>query len=169
MRFSLITGAAASALVLSACGSETSGTFTTEDGETGEYSVDQDSGESSMTVQTPDGEVSMRTSTDLPDDLPAGFSVIAGAQVLSSTLIDQGETKGSLVTFRSDKSPEEIADYYRTQAESAGIAIQIETNMNGGKMTGGENEATGTTFSVSAYPDDEGTTTAQLTIAEEPG
>jgi hypothetical protein len=156
------------ALALSACGSESSGEFTTEDGEAGEYSIDNDSGETTMTVQTPDGEVSLRSGTDVPVDLPAGFSLISGADIVSNTIIDQGETRGALVTFTSDRTPEEIADFYRAEAEDAGIEIQIETSMNGGKMIGGENETTGTTFSVSAYPDEDGTT-GQLTISEEPG
>lgn len=169
MRFSLISLSAASVLMLAACGSETSGEFTTEDGETGEYVIDADSGESSMTVQTEDGTVSMRTNTAAPDDLPAGFTLVGGAEVLSNTIIDQGDTKGSLTTFRTEKSPDDIVAHYRGEAESAGITIQIETSMNGGKMIGGENEQTGTTFSVSAFPDDEGTVTGQLTISEEAG
>ncbi|UAB77559.1 hypothetical protein INR77_12265 [Erythrobacter sp. SCSIO 43205] len=168
MRLITVT-ALASSLALAACGSETEGEFTTEDGESGEYRIDQSSGESSMTVETEDGTVSMVTNSDAPTNLPAGFTMISGAQVLSNTMIDDGETKGSLTTFRSEKSPEEIAAHYREQAEEAGITIQIETNLNGGKMLGGENEATGTTFSVSAYPDDEGVVTGQLTISEEPG
>lgn len=161
--------AAMSTLALAACGSETEGDFVTDDGDTGEYQIDRSTGESSMTVETEDGTVSMVTNTDAPADLPAGFTLVSGAEVLSNTMIDNGETKGSLTTFRSDKSPEEIAAHYHSEAESAGITIQIETNMNGGKMIGGENDTTGTTFSVSAFPDDEGVVTGQLTISEEPG
>ncbi|MEM1050579.1 MAG: hypothetical protein AAGI28_00655 [Pseudomonadota bacterium] len=169
MRISFIATAAASALALTACGSETSGEFATEDGETGEYAIDNDSGEMSMTVETEDGTVSMRTNTETPDQLPAGFTLMSGSEVLSNTIIDQGETKGSLTTFRTDNSPDDIVAHYRGEAESAGITIQIETSMNGGKMIGGENEENGTTFSVTAFPDDDGVVTGQLTISEEPG
>ncbi len=169
MRLSIVAAAAVSTLALAACGSETEGEFTTDDGETGEYRIDQSSGESSMTVETEDGTVSMVTNSDAPTDLPAGFTMVSGAEVLSNTLINNGETKGSLTTFRTDKSPDEVAAHYRAEAEDAGITVQIETNMNGGKMIGGENEATGTTFSVSAFPDDQGVVTGQLTISEEPG
>jgi hypothetical protein len=169
MRISIVAAAAVSTLVLTACGSETEGEFTTEDGETGEYRIDQSSGESSMTVETEDGTVSMVTNSDAPTDLPAGFTLVGGAEVLSNTMIDQGGTKGSLTTFRTDKSPDDIVAHYRSEAEGAGITIQIETSINGGKMIGGENEQTGTTFSVSAFPDDEGVVTGQLTISEEGG
>ncbi len=153
-----------SALILTACGSESSGEFATEGGETGEYTIDRSSGEASMTVDTPEGEVSMRTGADVPIDLPAGFSLIGGAKVLSNTVVDQAEGKGSLITFTTDKSPEEIAEFYRAEAEAAGIEIQIETSINDGRMLGGEG-ATGTTFSITAYPTEDGTT-GQLVIGE---
>ena len=55
MRISIAAAVAASTLALAACGSETEGEFTTEDGETGEYQIDRATGESSMTVETDDG------------------------------------------------------------------------------------------------------------------
>ena len=168
MRNSALITVAAAALLLSACGSETSGEFTTEEGETGEYLIDSEDGEATMTVTSPDGDITMRSGADVPVDLAGGFTLIPGAKVVSNTVINQADGKGSLVTFTSDKSPQEIADFYRKQAESAGIAIQIETSMNDGKMLGGENEATGTTFSITAYPGDDGTS-GQLTISEEAG
>ena len=158
----------AAALSLAACGSETSGEFTTDDGETGEYTIDNDSGEASMTVTTPEGDVTMRSGASVPVDLPAGFTMIDGANIVSNTVINQNGTKGALVTFNSDKSPDEIFDFYREQAEAAGVTIQIETKMNGGGMIGGENDESGLTLSVTAYPGDEGTI-GQLTIGEDPG
>lgn len=158
--------AAASVLALAACGSESSGEFTTEDGETGEYVIDNDGESASMTVETPEGTVRMRTGAETPTDLPAGFTMISGANVLSNTIIDQGETKGSLTTFQSEMSVDDILAHYRGEAESAGITIQIETNMNGVQLIGGENEQNGSTFSVSAFQNDEGLSQVQLTISE---
>jgi len=74
--------------------------------------------------------------------------------VISNTVVDAADGKGALVTFNSEKSPQEIADFYRAQAENAGVEIQIETSINGGKMLGGES-ADGLTFSILAYPNDE--------------
>lgn len=169
MRLSSIIIPASAALFLSGCGSETSSTFTTDDGESGEYTVDAETGESSMTVETADGEVNVRSGSSVPVDLPAGFSLIAGAEVVSNTVFDQAGTKGALLNFRSSKDPQEIADFYRAEAEAAGVDIQIETSMNDGKMLGGENEASGLTFSITAYPDGEGMTIGQLTVGEDPG
>ena len=159
--------AAASVLTLTACGSETAGEFTTEDGETAEYTIDSDTGETSMTVDTEQGAVSMRSGADVPIDLPAGFSMIDGAQVSTNTVIDQAGSRGALVNFTTSKTPDEVFAFYREQADAAGIDIQIETKMNGGGMIGGENAATGLIFSVTAYPGDGGTT-GQLTIGEGP-
>ncbi len=169
MRYMAFAVLASGALALSACGSETEGTFTTEDGETGEYTIDQDSGEASMTVSTPDGDVTMRSGNEVPIDLPGGFSLISGAEVLSNTVVSQADSTGSLVTFKSDKAPQEIADFYREEAARAGVEIQIETSINGGRMIGGEHDESGLTFSVTAYPDDDGNTIGQLTIGEDPG
>ena len=164
MRISNLTVAVA-ALALSSCGSETSGTFTTDEGETGEYTIDQNNGEASMTIETPDGAVSMRTGADVPVNLPAGFSLFTGAEILSNTIIDQEGEIGALVTFTSVKSPKEIVNFYREEAEAAGIDVQIEADINGGKMLGGEGD-NGTTFSVSAHPTEDNTT-AQLVISEQ--
>lgn len=162
MRISHIT-LAAGALMLAACGSETSGTFTTEDGESGEYSVDSASGETVVSVDTPEGQATLRAGPDVDVDLPGGFSIIDGADVVSNMVFDNAGDKGALVTFNSDKSPDEIAEFYRAQAEAAGIDIEIETSINQGKMLGGES-ADGTTFSITAYPGNDGTT-GQLTIS----
>ncbi|BDI61615.1 hypothetical protein [Qipengyuania nanhaisediminis] len=153
-------------LALAACGGEETGEFVTEDGDEGQYEVDPVSGETSMTVDTADGAVSLRSGANVPLDLPAGFTLITGAQVLTNTVVDQAQGKGTLVSFRTEKSPDDIAAFYRQQAEAAGIAIQISTEMNGGRMLGGENEASGMTFTVTAYPAEDGTTTGQLVIGE---
>ena len=150
-RFSVTILVAAGTLTLSACGGETTETFATEDGDTGEYTIDQESGSTSMTIDTPEGEVSMRSGADVEAELPDGFTIMDGAQIVSTTIIDQADGAGALVLFNTNQSPQAVADYYRAQAEAAGIEIQIETSINGGRMVGGEG-ASGTTFSVTAYP-----------------
>ncbi len=165
MRISAILTSMVAAAALSGCGAQEEGTITTEEGQSGEYRIDSETGEASMTVETPEGDVTMRTGADVPVDLPAGFTLIDGAEVLNNITIDQAGEKGTLITFQTSQSPAQIKQHYRAQAEAAGITIQIETDINGGAMLGGENEATGTTFSITAYPGEEGTT-GQLTISE---
>ena len=155
-----ITGALV--LTLSACSSEETYTLEGEDGETGEFTIDADSGESNFSIETEDGTMVMRSGSDVPVDLPGGFNVYPGAKVVSNTTVNQAGGSGSLVTMSSKDSPEEVAAYYKSQAESAGIKIQMQMSTNGMQMAGGESED-GLTFSIMASPEDDGTT-AQLTV-----
>ncbi len=150
------------ALILAACGSETSGTFEGEDGEVGEYTIDESTGETTATITTEEGTMTMRSGSDVPVDLPGGFTVYPGAEVVSNTVVNQGQGSGNLVTMTSPDSPQEVAAYYKSQAEAAGITIQMEMATNGMQMIGGESQD-GLTFSVMASPADEGTS-AQLTV-----
>jgi len=155
------------ALALVACGSETSGTIEGEDGETGEYAIDRATGEASATIETAEGTTTVRSGSNVPVDLPGGFSVYPGADVVSNTVVKQGEGSGTLVTLSSDDSPAEVAAFYKDQAEKAGVAIQMEINSNGAQIIGGESDD-GLTFSIMASAGSEGDgTTAQLTVGKE--
>lgn len=162
MRAAIVTAALAGSLA--ACGGQ-SGTFETEDGESGEYRIDGATGETSISVETEDGTATVRGGADVPVQLPDGFSIYPGAEVVTNIVFDQGANGGSMVTLQSDDSPQEIADFYRKQAEAAGIEIQINAQINGGAMVGGES-ADGMTFSVNATPDGDGTT-AQLAVGRD--
>jgi hypothetical protein len=153
-------------LLLAACGSETSGTFEGEDGETGEYTIDNSTGETTATIETEDGTATLRSGADVPVDLPGGFTVYPGAKVVSNTVVNQGEGLGTLVTMTTVDGPEKVAEFYKAQAEKAGIAIQMEMSTETGTMTGGESPD-GLTFSIIASPqeDDAGERTiAQLAV-----
>ncbi|MBD2841281.1 hypothetical protein [Erythrobacter rubeus] len=153
---------ACAATLLSACGSETSGEFTTADGETGEYSIDNSTGETTATIETADGTATLRSGADVPVDLPDGFSLYPGASVVTNTVVNQGEgTRVVLLSFESNDSPEDIADYYKDQAEAAGIAIEVDATINGGRMLAGKAQD-GSVFAVNATAED-GKTSGQLT------
>lgn len=157
--------AATASLALAACGSETSGTIEGEDGETAEYTIDRSSGEMNATITTDEGTATVRSGTDIPVDLPDGFSLYPGATVVNNTTFAQGDAGGSMIMFQSEDSPEEVATFYRKQAEDAGIDIEFEMNANGGRMFGGKDED-GRTVTVNASESD-GMTTAQLTVGRE--
>lgn len=166
MRYPFAATLGAITLSVTACGSERSVDFETEDGDPGEYTIDSETGESSFTIATDEGEISMRSGADVPIDLPNGIALMDGARVMSNTVVNQVDGMGTMITFESGSSPEEVVEYYRTQAENAGIEIQIETNMNGGRMIGGESES-GLTMSVIANPTEDGST-GQLIVGQSP-
>ena len=153
----------AAAALASACGSETSGEFTTDDGGSGEYSVDRSTGETTATIETADGTATMRSGANVPVDLPDGFTLYPGASVISNTVVNHADGSGNMLLIQTDDSPDEVVAHYRSQAEAAGIDIQIEMTVNDGKMIGGEGPD-GTTFSLNASTDGEGPTQAQLMI-----
>lgn len=153
------------AFALAACGSDTSGTFQGEDGETGEYTIDRATGETTATITTQEGTATMRSGSDVPVDLPAGFTVYPGAEIVSNTVVKQSGGSGTLITMSSADSPETVAAFYKAQAREAGIEIQMEMATNGAQIIGGQSPA-GLTFSIMASPDGDGTT-AQLTVGNE--
>ncbi|MEQ5788647.1 hypothetical protein J3454_12150 [Erythrobacter sp. NFXS35] len=155
-------------LVLVACGSETSGEFTTEDGNA-EYTIDGDSGETSMTIRGKDGTATLRSGADVPADLPDGFSLYPGAKVITNTVVDQPDGKGTMVMFETEAAADKVMAHFRQQAEDAGFAIQIDANMNGSLMIGGERKADGSTLSVTATPGEGDATTGQLIIGSKTG
>ncbi len=142
------------ALILGACGSDTDSesVIETESGSS-DYTIDADTGEESMVISTAEGEVSMRSGTGVPIDLPEGFSIIDGATITSNTVVDQAEGKGSLVGFQTSDSADTVAAFYLDQAKAAGIDIEIDAQMRGGRVLGGKS-GSGTTFSMTAMPTD---------------
>ncbi len=172
MRIVLISAICASAIALSSCGSEPSATFTTDDGETVEVTTDEDSsGETSMRITGPDGEeVVARSGEGVELALPDGMSMYPGAKIVQSTVVSGGsEGAGSLVIFETDDSPKEVTDFYRKQAQDAGITIQMDADMNGNRMIAGEMEGSETGFMVSASREDSDVTRAQLLVNNQPG
>ena len=163
----VLTGSAG--LALAACGSETSGEFTTEDGETAEYTIDKDSGETSMTVEGPDGTATMRSGAGVPVDLPAGFSLFPGSTVITNTVVNQPDGTGTMVMFETDGAADKVIAHFRDQAKAAGFDIQLERNSNGSSMIGGERKGDGSTMSITATANPGDKTTGQIIIGSKKG
>lgn len=164
-RFAVIL---ALALVTIACGNDRDTAQERENTST-DYIIDPATGERSMVIDTPEGRVAMRSGAQVALDLPAGFALPEGAIVTANTIVDQAEGKGVLVTFISSLSPADLAQSYREQAIEAGIALEIDADMNGTRILGGRGPD-GTTFSMTANAaaepkgaDDDGTR-AQLVV-----
>ena len=154
--------------MLAACGSETSGEFTTESGENAEYTINEDSGETSMTIKGEDGEATLRSGADVPVTLPDGFTLFPGSKVVTNTVVDQPDGKGTMVTFETDAPAEKVVAHYRDAAKAAGFDIQLEMTTNGTMMVGGERKADGSSLSVTATGGEP--TTGQIIIGtKKPG
>jgi len=163
MRAIIILSAAA--ISLSACGSSDEGTFETEDGETVEYQVDRDDGDTELRISGDDGEeMVINSGAGSASDMPDGYSLYPGASVVSTTTMSQADGQGSLVIMQSDAAPDAMVRFYRQQAEAAGIDIGMGMNTNGTMMIAGESES-GATFSFNASPSGDGTT-AQLVVGQ---
>lgn len=157
--FLILTGA----IALTACGGpDESGTFETEDG-TAEYQVDTDSGEAEMRFTDNEGNETVMTSgADVAADLPDGFTIYPGAEVVSNTVISGDQGDGSLVIMTSSDSIDDMISHYRGQAEAAGIDIAMELATDSNSMIGGEGPD-GAMFSFNAGASD-GETTGMLTV-----
>jgi hypothetical protein len=167
MKRAAILMASGAALMLAACGSETSGEFETEDGKNAEYTIDKESGETSMTIKGEDGEATLRSGANVPVSLPAGFSLFPGSNVVSNTVVNQPDGQGTMIAFEADAPAGKVLSHYRDAAKAAGFDIQIEMNTNGTLMVGGERKDDGSSFSVTAT--DGSPTTGQLIIGSKKG
>lgn len=156
------------ALALGACGSsEDSGEFTTAEGEPGEYTIDRETGEARMTVETEDGTATLRSGKDVPLDLPEGFEMFPGATVTSNSVVDQGQRSGSMILYETEAEPQEVVDHFRDQAKALGIDIQMDATMGDSLMIAGEKPGDGLAFQASATRNDQ-LTTGQLFIGRMP-
>lgn len=161
-----LMGASAAVLLLTACGSEQDGTFEAEDGSEGAYSVDASDGETELNVTCADGEeISVSSGAGVEESLPEGYSVYPGAEVVTSTTLAREGSSGAIVIMNTPDSPEDVAEYYREQAEAAGIEIMMDMNADGAIMIGGESSDGSRMFSINASSSGE-VTTAHLQVGD---
>lgn len=149
-------------LALAACGSEQSGTFDDGEGGEGSYRVDTENGITTSEITTEDGTARMESGTGVKAKLPDGFSIMPGANVVSSSNITTEQGSGSMTMMEIAKPADEVVAFYRKQAEAAGIKIQLEMNSDGTRMIGGEGRDN-VAFSLTASETD-GKTSAQLMV-----
>lgn len=151
-------------LALASCSAASDDASTDEAEDTGEYTIDEDTGEASMTINTPEGETSMRSGATVEPDLPEGWTIHPDAAIENVVNIGGVEGRGTIVTMLIPAEPEAIIAYYRAQGEATGHEIQMELTTNESLIVGGEN-AVGGTFSVSVVPAPDGDPAlVQLTV-----
>lgn len=134
----LVIGAAA--LLLAACGGSDSGSSESEDGRA-EYDVDRDGGDAEIRFTDNEGnETVIKSGSDVEAALPDGFTLYPGAEVVSNTTISGSEGNGVMVSISSSDPVEKLAAHYKSQAEAAGIDIQMEIKSGDTQMLGGEGD-----------------------------
>lgn len=144
MRLWILAGAC---VALGACGSEQSGTVTNADGSKTEYSVDADGTTSTATVTTEDGTATFETGSGVKAELPDGYTLYPGSKVVTATKASSPNGDMRLVMFESSDEPKVIAEFYRKQAEAAGVKLELEMTTEQGTILGGRDEE-GTNFSL---------------------
>lgn len=150
------------AALVSACGSERSGTIKTDDGEA-EYTVDTRTGATNVEIETADGTATVRSGADVQVKLPAGISVYPGSDVITSTSASQGEQRVESVMLRTSDSVDKVIAFYRSQAERIGIEIQGQMSSGDMSAFNGRSDSV-EQLGVVATRSDEGTI-VQLTVA----
>lgn len=162
MRNWVLAGVAA--LALSACGSSDS--ESADNAETAAASVTSEGGDgetSTTTIKADGGTATIRSGPGAAVDLPLGFKLYPGAEVLSSTTFAQNGDKGALVTMLAEASPDEMIAFYRKAAEAADVKIEMELTTDNSKIIGGKG-AGDVTFSFTTVPGKDGKTQGQLMI-----
>jgi hypothetical protein len=157
----------ASAILLAACGSESSGTFETSDGEEGSYTVDQDGGEMTAEISSNDGTTTIRSGQDVSVDLPDGYSMFPGAKIVSATTMSGASNNGSMVFFESGAAPDDVIAHFRKQAEADGVKIQMEMKTGNTQILSGEGKD-GRIFSVTVN-DEGGKSSGSLMVGTDGG
>lgn len=93
------------------------------------FAVSCGGGDGDKTIDVGDGQVS--TSDELPDNFPDDLPRYAGAKVLGSVTSDVEGSSGTLVTFETDDSADDVGDFYSSTLEDKGWAIVTESNAGG--------------------------------------
>jgi hypothetical protein len=152
MRRRTITGIVlAGALALpGGCNSQKSGTIAAPDGESADYTIDEATGETSMTIADDNGRTRFRSGANLPVSLPDGLTLFPGTRVVRNTIVDDPEGAGVLINFEADAAAARIVAHYRDAARAAGYEIGLEMTTRDTVMIGGERKADGATISVTA-------------------
>lgn len=106
----------------------------------------------------------MRSGPGVTPRLPLNFTIAPGARITHGTDVVRGERRGSLVRLTTDDPPDELARFYRREAEAAGIAISYSLGSDDRWTLVGEGGA-GRSVSLSARREN-GRTLAELFVSD---
>lgn len=100
------------------------------------------------------------------DSLPDGFTAYPGADVTAGTAITTGTGGGVIMVMSSTDPAQRVIDFYREQAEAAGVTISQSATAGSNLIIGGEGPD-GTVLTASAAPGADGVTIIQLTVGRD--
>lgn len=149
---------ALAAMLLAACGSSDEPSMEVGDGAEGAPTLDFSDGEGNQ-VSVQGGEAAIAA-------LPPGFTAYPGATVVSSTAVGTGDGGGGVIlVMTTSDGPEQVIEFYRTQALAAGVRLDGQVTTGSNTLIGGEGEG-GLAFSASAAPGPDGSI-VQLTVGRD--
>lgn len=143
----------AAALLLAACG-----------GEKKQEGVSIDSGDDGVTATVTDKDGNEATvrygggeeGIAVPENLPAFAPLYPQARIMSAVTGAEGEAKG-MVVFRTTASMADVISFYRDKAKAAGLKVEGEVQMGGGRMLALTDKPSGRALQLTVNPDaDEG-------------
>ncbi len=160
-------GIAAACLALSGCESEETVSEPSKSSSAvvprGNYVIDAETGETRAHFTDAEGRTTtLRSGEKVPVALPQGFTVFEGATVIKNTRVEQADGTIVLLELRSPASRGEMVDFYRKEAEAAGIEVNLELETGPMTMIGGT-APDGSSFSFTAKRDG-AATEAQLSV-----
>lgn len=150
--------------LLAACGSNAKEqTITTPDGS--KVKVEQQGDDAArITTQSANGSATLTAggSGQWPAQTVEYAPAYPGAKVTTSMAGNSDEGAGGMVSFETSDSPEKVVDFYKPRAAAAGLTNVSNMDVNGAKIFGASDEATGRSLGIQASVAD-GKTTALLT------
>ncbi|HMO76190.1 MAG TPA: hypothetical protein PKD99_10655 [Sphingopyxis sp.] len=142
---SILAAAAATALLLAACGSKSeqevaSGTYTDpETGKTAEYKVtaSDDGGKGNISIKTEEGEMQFGGGA-AHAKLPAGFAPYPGSTMTGGFTATNQEGEGGMAGFEAKGQAADVIAHFRGQAEGAGMKVTTEIRSGDTMIIGAE-------------------------------
>lgn len=114
----------------------------------------------------PDGGTVAPEAQAAVDNLPEGFTPYPAADVTAGTAISTGTGGGVIMVMASTDPAEKVIDFYRAQAEAAGVTISQSATAGSNHIIGGEGPD-GLALTASAAPGADGVTIIQLTVGRD--
>ncbi len=140
MKNSIIAATVVASLALAACSKERSGTFTDDEGNVTEYTVDGDNENSTVEIKSDDGNMTINAGKDVTANLPDGVTTYPGAKILSSANMNSSEDSkgGAMVQMETPDSKDKIVKYYKDSFKAKGIDVETEVTADKMSMMAGK-------------------------------